>query len=187
MQATINSLTCKPKLLLHSCCAPCSTAVLSRLAEHFDLTVFYFNPNIYPQSEFLLRSQEQGKFNNIYKIPLIICDYDELAFLEKVKGLENELEGGARCAVCFKLRLEETAKFAKQNNFDYFCTTLSVSPHKNAALLNKIGEALQDKYGVKYLFSDFKKHDGYKTSIKLSSEYKLYRQNYCGCRFSISE
>lgn len=177
-----------PKLMLHSCCAPCSSYVLEYLTEYFDITVLYYNPNIYPKEEYLKRKEEQIRLINekkwINKVNIIDCDYDSELYFEKVKGLENEEEGGKRCEVCFLLRLEKTAIFAKEKKCDFFVTTLSISPLKNADLLNKIGFELSEKYNVSYLPSDFKKRNGYIRSIELSREYNLYRQNFCGCVFS---
>ena len=182
----------KQKILLHSCCAPCSTAVIERLANDYDITILYYNPNIYPEEEYFKRKNEEIKYiEHLHKIQpeisisLFDCDYDSKSFYEAVEGLEDEREGGARCAVCFKLRLEKTAVIAKEMNFDIFGTTLSVSPHKNSVLLNSIGKALEEKYQVKYLEANFKKQDGYKRSVELSKENNLYRQNYCGCEFAL--
>lgn len=180
------SLNKKPKLLLHSCCAPCSSSVLERVCQNFDVTIFYYNPNIYPQDEYLKRKAEQVKLCKILNIDILDCDYNERDFLDNIKGLECEIEGGARCNKCFLIRLDKTAIVAKQNHFDYFGTTLTVSPHKNEQIINQIGKSLQEKYDILYLFADFKKHNGYLNSIKLSKEYNLYRQNYCGCRFSLN-
>ncbi len=179
----------RPKLLVHSCCAPCSSYVLSLLCEIFDITVYYFNPNIFPESEFLYRSEEQKRLINEMgnKVSFIEGRYNPDEFFDAVKGHEGDREGGARCEICFRLRLFEAAKVAAEKGFDYFTTTLSISPLKNAPLLNKIGEEAGGKFGVKYLFSDFKKKEGYKKSIILSKEYNLYRQNYCGCIFSKKE
>ncbi len=184
MKQIIQENADKKSLLLHSCCAPCSSSVLQRISQHFDVTVVYYNPNIYPQDEYEKRKREQIKLLNIMQIPFLDSDYNENDFLNAVVGLENEKEGGARCNKCFLIRLDETAKLAKQKGFDFFGTTLTVSPHKNAEIINKIGESLADKYCIKYLFSDFKKEDGYLNSIKLSKQYNLYRQDYCGCKFS---
>ena len=191
MEEQIAALSGTPSLLLHSCCGPCSSYVLEVLSQHFNVTVLYFNPNIYPESEYKKRLAEQIKiidgmpFEN--PVSLMECDYDENEFLAAAQGFENEREGGARCEKCFRLRMEKTALLAKENGFDFFTTTLSVSPHKNAPLLNKIGEELSEKHGIKYLYGDFKKKEGYKRSIELSAQYDLYRQNYCGCRFSLRE
>lgn len=186
MQEIIESLNFRPKLLLHSCCGPCSTTVLTLLVSHFDITVLYYNPNIEPKEEYYKRKEEQirfiKEFNNEH-IKFMDCDYNNQDFRSRVVGLEQEREGGARCAVCFKLRLEKTAEIAKALDFDYFGTTLTVSPHKNSEVINKIGALLETEYGVKYLYSDFKKKDGYKRSIELSKKYNLYRQDYCGCEF----
>lgn len=186
MQEIIESLNFRPKLLLHSCCGPCSTTVLTLLVSHFDITVLYYNPNIEPKEEYYKRKEEQirfiKEFNNEH-IKFMDCDYNNQDFRNRVVGLEQEREGGARCAVCFKLRLEKTAEIAKALDFDYFGTTLTVSPHKNSEVINKIGALLETEYGVKYLYSDFKKKDGYKRSIELSKKYNLYRQDYCGCEF----
>ena len=181
----------KPTLLLHSCCGPCSSAVLERLVADFSVTVLYYNPCIHPESEYVKRKNTQleliEKFNLTHNenVAFLESPYDADKYFKKVKGLENEKEGGARCTVCFEQRLDKTADMAKQMGFDYFTTTLSVSPHKNATLLNQIGEKCGEKYGVKYLVSDFKKQNGFLRSIALSKEYGLYRQNYCGCAFSI--
>ena len=183
-QKIVNSLNGAKTLLLQSCCAPCSSSVLKKVCEFFDVTILYYNPNIYPLAEYEKRKKEQIKLCKKLNIKFLDCDYNENDFLFEVKGLENEIEGGARCNKCFYLRLNKTALLAKQNNFDYFGTTLTVSPHKNEQVINQIGKILQDKYQINYLFADFKKHDGYLNSIKLSKEYNLYRQNYCGCRFS---
>ena len=184
MQEIINSLDYRPRLLLHSCCGPCSTTVLTLLVEFFDITVLYYNPNIEPMAEYEHRKKEQirfiKEFNNEH-INFMDCDYNNQDFRRKVQGLEQEREGGARCAVCFKLRLNYTASLAKKENFDYFGTTLTVSPHKNSDVINKIGSLLEKEYGVNYLYSDFKKKDGYKKSIEISKKYNLYRQDYCGC------
>ena len=177
-----------PTLLLHSCCAPCSSYVLEYLSRYFKITVLYYNPNITESQEYSLRVSEQQRLINKMplenKVTFLEGKYDPSEFFEIAKGLEKEKEGGARCEKCYRLRLEYTAKKAKELNFDFFCTTLSISPLKNAEKLNKIGSELADKYGVEYLFSDFKKKNGYKRSIELSREYSLYRQNYCGCVYS---
>lgn len=180
-----------PSLLLHSCCAPCSSYVLEYLSAYFEITIFYYNPNISPEEEFAKRVNEQKRL--ISKMPLrhsvkfIEGKYDCERFYEMAKGLEHIREGGERCFKCYRLRLEETAKAAKDGGFDYFTTTLSISPHKNAQVLNAIGAELSYEYGVDYLFSDFKKKNGYKRSCELSEIYGLYRQNYCGCIYSKAE
>ena len=174
----------KNKLLLHSCCGPCSSYVIS----YFDITILYYNPNIYPYNEYLKRKEEQirliKEINTVNKIDIMDCDYDNDLYNELVSGLENEPERGRRCEVCYKMRMKKTAMIAKANNYDFFCTTLSVSPYKNAELINKIGEELENSYNIRWLYSDFKKKDGYKKSILLSQKYNLYRQNYCGCIYS---
>ena len=177
-----------PRLLLHSCCAPCSSYTLEYLSNFFDITVYYFNPNISPKQEFDKRFEEQKRlisqmpFKN--RVTLIEGDYNYDDFLKIAKGLENVPEGGERCFGCYKMRLENTARLAKEQGFDYFCTTLSISPLKNSQKINELGFEIEEKYGVKWLPSDFKKREGYKRSIQLSREYSLYRQNFCGCVFS---
>ena len=188
---TITKKQITPTLLLHSCCAPCSSYVLEYLSAYFDITIFYYNPNISPEEEFAKRVDEQKRL--ISEIPLehnvkfIEGKYDCERFYEMAKGLEHLKEGGERCFKCYRLRLEETAKAAKDGGFDYFTTTLSISPHKNAQVLNAIGAELSNEYGIDYLFSDFKKKNGYKRSCELSEIYGLYRQNYCGCVYSKAE
>ena len=177
----------KPALLLHACCAPCSSAVLEQLKEYFDITVFFYNPNISPESEFVFRLDELKKLVDemgIDTTKVISPLYNPDEFYDIAKGLESLPEGSERCARCYKLRLERSFLYAKENGFDYVTTTLSISPYKNAQWLNEIGAELSEKYGVKYLFSDFKKGDGYKRSMELSTLYNLYRQNYCGCIYS---
>lgn len=180
-----------PTLLLHSCCAPCSSYTLEYLSQYFKITVFYYNPNIYPSEEFAKRVEEQQRLIQAlpaqYPISFIEGDYDSKEFYAVTKGLEKEPEGGLRCFECFRLRLEKSAILSKENGFDYFTTTLTISPLKNADKLNEIGEEMAEKYGVKFLPSDFKKRGGYQRSIQLSKEYNLYRQNYCGCIFSQRE
>lgn len=178
-----------PRLLLHSCCAPCSSYVLEYLSKHFEITVFYYNPNIFPESEYTKRILEQQTLIGEMKYPVsfIAGNYDKEKFYEMAKGLEHLKEGKERCFKCYTLRLEETARLAREGEFDYFTTTLSISPMKNADKLNEIGTMLGRKYGVEYLQSDFKKKNGYKRSIELSKEYDLYRQDYCGCVYSMQE
>lgn len=177
-----------PSLLIHSCCAPCSSYVLEYLSQYFKITVLYYNPNIYPQEEFWKRLDEQKRLilemKFVNPVNVIDIGYNSKDFYSEVKGLENDLEGGNRCNKCFTLRLKKTAQIAKENGFDYFTTTLTISPLKDEQLLNQIGKTVSEEYGVSYLFSDFKKKDGYKRSVELSKEYNLYRQDYCGCVFS---
>lgn len=175
------------KLLLHSCCGPCSTSVIERLKDDFDITILYYNPNIEPYEEYEKRKKEQLRILDIYKVKYIDIDYLNEEYRTKVKGYEKEKENGFRCHLCYELRLEKTAVYAKENNFDYFGTTLTVSPYKNSKVINEIGLNLESKYQVSYLLSDFKKEDGYKKSIDLSKKYNLYRQDYCGCLFSKGE
>ena len=172
------------KVLLHSCCAPCSTTCIERLKEHLNITVFYYNPNIDTEYEFNLRAKEQQRYCKKEDIDCIVYDYDKQAFMQSAKGLENEAEGGKRCEKCFYLRLRKTALISKELGYDYFATTLTVSPLKNATLINKIGKQIESECGVRYLPTDFKKDNGYLRSITLSKENDLYRQNYCGCEFS---
>lgn len=178
----------RPKLLLQACCAPCSSYTLEYLAEVFDITLLFYNPNISPKAEYDFRAGELARFikehPSCVSVKLNICEYDSAPFFEIAKGHETEKEGGDRCKKCYRLRLEKTAELAACGGYDYFCTTLSISPYKNAEALNAIGGELSEKYGVKYLYSDFKKKGGYARSIELSKEYGLYRQNYCGCIFS---
>ena len=177
-----------PKLLLHSCCAPCSSYVLEYLSKYFEITIVYYNPNISPYEEYKKRLDEQVRLINemesINKISLLECEYNNEVYEKEIKGLELEPERGSRCLKCYHLRLEYAARLAKEKGFDYFGTTLSVSPYKSSEILNSIGEELSDTYNIPYLYSDFKKKEGYKRSIVLSHEYNLYRQDYCGCKFS---
>jgi len=185
LKKIIEELEYKPNLLLHSCCAPCSSYVISFLHNYFNITILYYNPNIYPKEEYEKRKEEQiNLIKNFNNVNFMDCDYDNETYNRLVKGLENEPEKGRRCDICFKLRLEKTAVLAKNNNFDFFGTTLTVSPYKNSTLINDIGSSLGNEYGIKWLYSDFKKDNGYKKSIELSKEYNLYRQNYCGCIYS---
>ncbi len=177
-----------PTLLLHSCCAPCSSYCLEYLSNYFYITVFYYNPNIYPDEEYKKRVEEQKefirKFPAKYEISFLEGAYDKEKFYARTKGLEEVKEGGERCFLCYELRLREAAELAKRLGMDYFTTTLSISPLKNAAKLNEIGGMLEQEYGVSYLYSDFKKKGGYQRSVALSNEYGMYRQYYCGCVFS---
>lgn len=187
MENIINNLNTKPKLLLHACCGVCSSAVIEKLHHFFDITILYYNPNIYPKAEYIKRLNTQKeiieKMN--LNIKLLEIGYENETFNQNIKGLEQEKEGGIRCTKCYYFRLEKTAIIAKKENFDYFTTTLSISPHKNAEKLNQIGKTLEQKYHINYLYSDFKKKNGYKRSIELAKQYNLYRQNYCGCKYSI--
>lgn len=182
LEKIIDNLDGKKKLLLHSCCAPCSSYCITYLKDYFDITILYYNPNIEPIEEYNKRKEEQIRLCNIFGIKVMDCDYDNAIYHETVKGLENEIEGGKRCFKCYELRMRKTASLAK--NFDYFGTTLTISPLKNSNKINEIGLMLEKEYSVKYLLSDFKKKEGYKKSILLSKEYNLYRQNFCGCIYS---
>ena len=178
--------TKKPKLLLHVCCAPCSSHCLQVLEEFFDVTVFYYNPNISPFDEYQKRLNEEINFVKAVhpNVKVIEAEYDNQSFEQMVKGLEDLPEGGARCKLCYQMRLKKTAEYAKQINFDYFTTSLTVSRYKNSQVLNEIGANVAKQIGVNYLFSDFKKENGYQHSIELSKQFNLYRQNYCGCKYS---
>lgn len=177
-----------PTILLHSCCAPCSSHCIEYLSQYFRVTVFYYNPNISYEEEYRKRVEEEKRFikefPTKYPVDFIEGDYDTSKFYDMAKGLEKCPEGGERCFKCYELRLRETAKLAKEKGFDYFTTTLSISPLKSSLKLNEIGLKLEEEYGMKYLLSDFKKKNGYKRSIELSKEYNLYRQNFCGCVYS---
>jgi predicted adenine nucleotide alpha hydrolase (AANH) superfamily ATPase len=179
----------RPKLLLHSCCAPCSSYVLQLLSQYFDIEVFFFNPNIHPEEEYIKRLEEQirliKEMGLSYKV--VGTEHESQLFYDAVKGYEKMGEGSERCFRCFELRLDKAAQYGKTNGFDYFTTTLTISPLKNAAKINEIGLELENKYNIKFLNSDFKKNNGYKASVDLSKQYNLYRQNYCGCIFSQQE
>ena len=188
--ARIARLGVRPKLALHACCAPCSSAVLERLNEAFGIELFYYNPNIAPEEEFRRRIEEQRRL--VLEMPLkgvrvTEGPYDAERFYALARGHEGDPEGGARCAICFEMRLRKTAEFAREIGADYFTTTLSISPLKDAQLLNELGARIAEEAGIQYLHSDFKKKDGYKRSCALSEEYGLYRQDYCGCAFSRRE
>ena len=179
----------RPQLLLHACCAPCSSATLERLADHFDVTILYYNPNIAPPEEYHRRQAELERFVRdagyaARGITVVELPYDPQEFYTAVKGLENEPERGGRCTVCYRLRMRRAAQYAKEHSFDWFTTTLSISPHKDAARINQIGQELEAEFGIRHLPSDFKKQNGYLRSLQLSEEYGLYRQDYCGCEFS---
>lgn len=190
-----NAVSEKPGLLLHSCCGPCSTAVVERLSEHYRITLFFYNPNITERKEYEKRLAAQKKFIKFYNenrkpdetIKLLEGIYDRESFYKIVEGLEEEPEGGERCIKCFSLRLIKTAEEAKAKGFQYFATTLSVSPHKNHSLICQIGTSLEKEFNITFLIDDFKKKAGFQRSIELSKEYGLYRQNYCGCEFSKKE
>ncbi len=177
----------KPSLLLHSCCGPCSSAVIERLAEHFRVTVLYYNPNIEPEEEYRHRLAEQKRLLDILHIPLMECEWDHQAFACFAENMKKEPEGGKRCTACFALRLNKTAQLAKEQGFQFFATTLSVSPHKDQERLNQIGAECEQKWGVRHLPADFKKKNGYLRSLQLSKAYDLYRQDYCGCLYSRGE
>lgn len=193
LEKTLKTLVDTPlkRLLLHSCCAPCSSYVLEYLSDFFAITIYYYNPNIFPQIEYNRRLAEQidliKQINPRLKNPIsfIEGDFEPQKYYDTIEGNELDLEGSQRCFLCYELRLREAVKLAKSKKFDYFTTTLSISPHKNSQKLNEIGEKLQNEYGVNYLFSDFKKREGYKRSLQLSTEFGLYRQDYCGCKFSM--
>ncbi len=180
-----------PSLLLHSCCAPCSSYSIEYLSQYFSITVLYYNPNISPKEEYEKRKAEQIRLINSMpvknEVKLLDCDYESERFYEIAKGYEDCREGGERCFRCYELRMRKATEIAKKEGFDYFCTTLSISPLKNAQKINEIGLALEKELGVKWLCSDFKKREGYKRSIELSKEYNLYRQNFCGCIYSKEE
>lgn len=190
MEKQIKNLNNKNKLLLHACCAPCSSAVLERISKYFDITIFYYNPNITDENEYQKRLEELNHFVeklNINNITVLPGRYNPQEFFDIAKNLEGEKERGPRCYKCYKLRLEETAKKAEELGYDYFTTTLSISPYKNSNWLNEIGHNLDELYSPTYLYADFKKKNGYKRSIELSKEFNLYRQDYCGCIYSKQE
>ena len=188
LDETIKNLTGVPKLLLHACCAPCSSYCIEYLSQYFEITIYYYNPNIDKEEEYNYRLSELERFikefKTKYPVHLINAGYHKEDFEKIAKGLENEPERGARCLKCYRLRLEKSYQYAKDNNFDYITTTLTLSPHKPSMVINEIGSELEKIYSVPYLYSDFKKREGYKRSIVLSHEYNLYRQDYCGCEYS---
>ena len=183
------NLNNKPKLLLHACCGPCSSYVVEYLSKYFDITIYYYNPNIYPKEEYERRLNELIKFMGIFNNNIKVIEeiYNEEDYNSAVKNLEHLGEKSIRCYNCYEFRMDKAAKFAKENNYDYFTTTLSISPHKNSKWINEIGSLLEQKCDIKYLYSDFKKKEGYKRSLELSKEYNLYRQDYCGCKYSKKE
>lgn len=185
MQMQISTVQKGTPLLLHSCCAPCSTACLERLKDVFDITVLYYNPNVDEREEYEKRKAEQIRLlAQTGWAKFLDCDHDAAAFAQMAQGLENEPERGKRCYACYALRLEKTALLAKENGFSWFATTLTLSPYKNAEWLNEIGENAGGRYGLNYLFTDFKKQGGYYRSVELSKQYGLYRQDFCGCKYS---
>lgn len=186
LEEIIDSLNYRPKLLLHACCGPCSSYVIEYLSKYFDITIYYYNPNIYPEEEYTRRLNELKTFlPKMNKNIKIIEDiYDPKDYYKSIKGLEKLGEKSERCYECYKFRMNKAALYAKQNNYDYFTTTLSISPYKISSWINEIGEILEKEYNIKYLYSDFKKKNGYKRSLELSKEYNMYRQDYCGCVYS---
>ncbi len=188
LENTLKNLNSKKTLLLHACCAPCSSYVIEYLSDYFDITILFYNPNIDTLEEYNKRLQELVKFVNCFKtknqVKVVSLGYNNQDYLNIVKGLENEKEGGSRCFKCYRLRLEKSFIYAKKHNFDFITTTLTISPLKNSKVINEIGAELENIYHVNYLYADFKKKEGYKRSIVLSHEYNLYRQDYCGCKFS---
>lgn len=174
----------KPKMLLHVCCAPCSSAVLERLRDEFDITGYFYDPNIHPEEEYIRRLEEGRRFYREIGIPLIEAPYDAERWFAKTAEFKEAPEGGIRCEICYDMRLNKAAGFARENNFDIFATVLSISPHKKAEKINNIGRSIAEKYGIKFYEADFKKKDGFKRSLELSREYNLYRQDYCGCIYS---
>ena len=183
----LNPMNTSVKLLLHSCCAPCSSSVIEKLENDYDITILYYNPNIEPEEEYLKRKEEQMKFLRLKGINYLDIDYQNEVYKKLVKGYEQEPENALRCKICYELRLQKTAEIGCEHSFDYFATTLSVSPHKNSDLINELGVNIEKRYNIRYLVSDFKKQDGYLRSIELAREYELYRQSYCGCLYSKGE
>ncbi len=185
----LQNLNTRPKILLHACCAPCSTHVIKLLSNYFDITIFYSNDNIYPKSEYDKRLDEIIRFTSDISdsIKVIYDEYNDKDYYDAINGHELDGERSIRCYKCYNLRMEKTAKKAKELGYEYFSTTLSISPHKNSDWINEIGYKLEEKYNVKYLYSNFKKEEGYKESIEMSKEYNLYRQDYCGCEYSLKE
>jgi len=177
----------KPSLLLHVCCAPCAAQVIRELEDEFDLTVFFYNPNIHPRKEYLKRAGELIKYCQRYNIDYVEYFYDPENWFKATRGLENEPEGRKRCEICFWLRLDKTANYAETHGYDFFASTLSISPHKNSEVINRVGEEIANDYGVRFLARDFKKNDGYKKSCQISKEEGFYRQQYCGCIYSLRE
>ena len=188
IESISNNKEQKPKLLLQACCGPCSTAVVSELIDYFDITIYYYNPNIYPKEEYEKRFDQFKLIPSISKIVKAVYDDSEYYnAIKNIDGYEKQREGGRRCYECYKLRIDNTAKYAKEHGFDYFSTTLSISPYKNSIWINELGIEAMNKYDINFLYSNFKKNEGYKKSIAYSKEYGLYRQEYCGCEFSLQE
>nr|WP_320115605.1 epoxyqueuosine reductase QueH [uncultured Desulfuromonas sp.] len=188
-QATLTSsvVTLKPKMLLHACCAPCSSSVVERLQDDYDLTIFYYNPNIHPEKEYLIRRDELVRWCEELDLPLIVSDYAPQQWHERVAGFEKEPERGERCTLCYQMRLERTAEEAVAGGFDLFCTVLSISPHKDAPRINRLGCEVAQRLGAVFYQADFKKKGGFQRSLELSREWGFYRQNYCGCCYSLAE
>ena len=184
MEKRIADFKAKKSLLLHSCCGPCSASVIEKLQPYFEVTVFYYNPNIYPYVEYFKRKDEQRKYLIKINVPFVEGDYETELFFKLVKGLELEAEGGQRCFKCFEMRLSKTADFGEKHNFQFFATTLTVSPHKNVNYINILGHDIEKKYNIEYLVSDFKKKGGYQQSLEISQKEEFYRQDYCGCMYS---
>jgi len=180
-------VTAKPRLLLHACCAPCSSSVVERLQQGYDLTMFYDNPNIHPEKEYQIRCDEMVRWCKEIDLPLIVNDYDPQQWHQFVKGFEHEPERGERCTLCYRLRLSHTAKRAKQDGYDLFTTVLSISPHKDAERINRLGDELAAEVGSKFYQANFKKQGGFQRSLEISKEQGFYRQNYCGCQYSLAE
>ncbi|MBB5021027.1 epoxyqueuosine reductase QueH [Desulfurispira natronophila] len=175
----------KPTLLLHTCCAPCSSAVVERLLNHYQLSLYFYNPNIHPSAEYLIRRDELLRWGrDILNIQCIIADYDSKTWFDMTRGMELEPEKGKRCTLCYQLRLEKTASVAKEQGYSFFTTTLSISPHKDSKLINTVGKTVAQKYNINFHAEDFKKNNGFQRSIEISKEYYFYRQRYCGCQFS---
>ncbi len=182
----IKDLSIKPKLLLHACCGPCSSYVIEYLSKYFDITIYYYNPNIYPETEYIRRKEEAKRFIDLFNkdVKFIECNYNPNEYYDSIKGLEELGEKSKRCYECYRLRMKEACIYAKDNNYDYFTTTLSISPYKVSSWINEIGENLSKEFDIKYLYADFKKKNGFKRSLELSKEYNMYRQDYCGCIYS---
>lgn len=177
-------MTHKSSLLLHICCAPCSPYAIELLQKDYDVTAYFYDPNIHPEQEYWFRLEEMKRFSHKISLPLVAAEYDADRWFDITKGHEMDEEKGERCNLCFDLRLDKTAQFAKENSFEFFATVLTTSPHKNAKIINQIGKTLSNKYGIKFLEADFKKRDGFKISVTISKEYGLKRQDYCGCIYS---